>query len=83
MKCLFTCSHPPRVLLEVPDVAHEVLIEVGLVADHQNRAAVSLQGALQLSLGVNVKVIRRLVEEQQVGRAVDQLAEPDLGLLAA
>jgi hypothetical protein len=36
------------------------------MADEKNAAFISLQGALQLILGIDVKVIGRLIEHEQV-----------------
>ena len=53
------------------------------MADHENAAFVFHERPLELRLGVHVEVVGGLVEDQKVGRAAHQLAEPDFGLLAA
>ena len=53
------------------------------MADHENASFVFHERPLELRLGVHVEVVGGLVEDQKVGRAAHQLAEADLGLLAA
>ena len=67
----------------VPLLCDDVLVEIGLVADHENAAFVVHERPLELRLGVHVEVIGGLVEDQKVGGATNQFAEADFGLLAA
>ena len=52
------------------------------MADEQDTSLVFLQRPLQLVFGVHIQMVRGLVQEEEVGVAVDELAEADLGLLA-
>ena len=52
------------------------------MADKQDTFLVLLQCPFQFVLGIHVQVVGGLVQEEEVGVAVDELAEADLGLLA-
>lgn len=69
--------------LTVPHVCDNVLVEFRLMAYEKNAAFVSLERSLKLILGVNVKVVGRLVEKQKISLMVDKLAQTNLCLLAA
>ena len=51
--------------------------------DEQQRALVLLQCALELFLGLDVEVVRRLVEHEQIDRLLHDLGQADLSRLAA
>ena len=72
-----------RPALDVPDGVDEIFVEVGLMRDEQQRALVLLQCALELLLGLDVEVVRRLVEHEQIDRLLHDLGQADLSRLAA
>lgn len=76
-------EHLRRPLGAVPFLCNNILIEVRLMADHEDAALVFFKGALQLFFGVHIEVVGGLVEDQEVGGAAHQFAEADFGLLAA
>jgi hypothetical protein len=51
----------------VKDVVDDVVEEVALVADDQHRRLVALEEILQPQGRFEVEVVRRFVEQQQVG----------------
>ena len=64
---------PARVERRLPaahldDLGRELVDEVAVVGDEDQRAAVVVEGVEQHFLGVEVEVVRRLVEEQEVAR---------------
>ena len=61
----------------------DVVEEVAVVGDDEDRALVVDQVLLQPGDGLGVEVVGRLVEQQHVGRLEQQLAERDAALLAA
>ena len=67
----------------MPHLRYHILIELRFMADEQDTSLVFLQRPLQLVFGVHIQVIGGLVQQQEVGFPVDELAQPDLGLLAA
>ena len=54
---------------------HHAVEEVAVVRDDEQRAGVALEPVLQPDDGVEVEVVGRLVEQQQVGRAHQRLRE--------
>ncbi|MNP81931.1 hypothetical protein D3C76_1804220 [compost metagenome] len=52
------------------------------MGNQKNTAFVSLERTFQLFLGINVQMVRRLIEHKQVGFIIDQLTETDFGFLA-
>jgi hypothetical protein len=56
-------------LVEVQRDARDGVEELAVVADHQQRALVALQPGLEPDQRVEVEVVGRLVEQQQVARA--------------
>ena len=70
-----------RPLLAVPDFCHDILIEFRFVADQKDAALVFLQGVLQFSLGINVQMVCRLVEQENICFGIHDLAQTYLCLL--
>ena len=64
-----------RALLDVHDAVHAAIEELAIVRDHQQRARVAAQPFFQPYDCVEVEVIGRLVEQQQVGAAHQRLRE--------
>ena len=69
--------------IELEDPLGDVVEEVAVVGDRDDRARVLLQEPLQPVDRLGVEVVRRLVEQQQVGMAQQQATERDPPLLAA
>ena len=68
--------------LTVPHVCDNVLVEFRLMAYEKNAAFVSLERSLKLILGVNVKVVGRLVEKQKSSLMAVKLSQTNLSLFA-
>ena len=69
--------------LEVEDGVDDVVEQVALVADHDQRAGIALEEVLEPQRRFEVEVVRRLVEQQQVGLGEQQRGERDAHLPAA
>src|SRR6185503_4866925 len=69
--------------VELEDPACDVVEEVAVVGDGDDRAPVALEEALEPEDGFRVEVVRRLVEQEEVGRREQQPAERDPAELAA
>jgi len=54
-------------ILQVQDRGDDIVEQVPLVADHDQRALIGLEKALQPQRRLEVEVVRRLVEQQHVG----------------
>ena len=67
----------------IPDRICEPVIELGLMAYHQNASAICDQCTLQFVLGIHIEVVGGLVEDEYIGGTVDQLAETHLCLFTA
>src|SRR4051794_26772992 len=63
--------------IELEDPARDVVEEVAVVRDGDDRARVLGEVALEPRDRLGVEVVGRLVEEQQVGRAQEQAAQRD------
>ena len=55
-----------RTVVDVADVAHGVVQKLPVMGDQQKRAAVARQPLLQPQHGIQIEVVGRLIEEQQV-----------------
>ena len=73
----------PLAAVELEDPAGDVVEEVAVVGDGDDGARVVGEEALEPGDRLGVEVVRRLVEEQQVGRRQQQPAERDAAALAA
>ena len=69
--------------VELEDPRGDVVEEVAVVGDDEDRALVGDQVLLQPGDGLGVEVVGRLVEEEDVGGLEQELAEGDAALLAA
>ena len=69
--------------VELEDPAGDVVEEVPVVRDRDDGALVVGEEALEPEHRFGVEVVRRLVEQQQVGRREEQPAERDAPALAA
>ena len=69
--------------VELEDPARDVVEEVAIVGDRDDRALVLLEVLLEPGDRLGVEVVRGLVEQQQVGRREQQPAERDAAALAA
>ena len=69
--------------VELEDPAGDVVEEVAVVGDRDDRALVLGQVLLQPGDGLGVEVVGGLVQQQQVGRAQQQPAERHAPALAA
>ena len=69
--------------VELEDPAGDVVEEVPIVRDGDDGALVRLEEPLEPRDGLGVEVVRRLVEEEQVGRREQQAAERHAAALAA
>src|SRR6188474_2779999 len=72
-----------RVAFEGEDVRRDPVEEPAVVADHHGAAGERLEPGLEGSQGVDVEVVRRLVEQQHVAAGLQQLGEMDSIPLAA
>ena len=70
-------------VLDGGDVAHAGVHERAVVADEEHRAVVALQEGLEPLDALEVEVVGRLVEHEQVGVAQQELREADAHLPAA
>jgi hypothetical protein len=61
--------------IELEDPARHVVQEVAIVRDGHNRARVVVQVMLEPGHGLGVQVVRRLVEQEQLGRLQQQAAQ--------
>jgi hypothetical protein len=68
--------------VELEDPAGHVVEEVAVVGHGQHRAGVLVEEALEPGDRLGVEVVRRLVQQQQVGRAEQQAAQGDPAALA-
>ena len=73
----------PAAAVELEDPAGDVVEEVAVVGDGDDGALVVGEEALEPRDRLGVEVVRRLVEQQQVGRREEQAAERDAAPLAA
>ena len=73
----------PAAAVELEDPAGDVVEEVAVVRDRDDGALVVGEEALEPGDRLGVEVVRRLVEQQQVGRGEQQPAERDAAALAA
>ena len=69
--------------IELENPAGDVVEEVPVVRDGDDRARVVLQKALEPGDRFGVEVVGRLVEQQQIGRLQQQPAQRDAAALAA
>ena len=65
------------------DGVDDIVEEVALVADDDQRAGIALEEVLEPQRRFEIEVVRRLVEQQQVGRREQQRGERDAHLPAA
>ena len=67
------CSRPRsvgwRCLVDMPDRLRDAVEKFAVVRDHQHGGRLSAQPGLEPDHGVEVEMVGRLVEQQQVGRA--------------
>ena len=63
------------VALEGEDVRREPIEEEAVVADHNRAAREILEGVLERAQRVDVEVVGRFVEQQQVGAALQHLGQ--------
>jgi hypothetical protein len=75
--------HHPAVALEGEHVGGDAVEEPAVVADHHRRAGEAQQRLLERPQGVDFEVVGRLVEEQQVAAALEQLRQVEAVALAA
>src|SRR6266568_1603539 len=69
--------------IELEDPAGDVVEEIAVVGDDQDRARIALEMALEPGDRLGVEVVGGLVEQQQVGRFEQEPAQRDAALLAA
>lgn len=65
------------------DLLHHGIQEITVMGDCQNRAIIALEELLQPLDSLHVQMVGRLIEQQDVGTAQQQLGQPYLGLLSA
>ena len=71
------------VALEREDVRRDPVEEPAIVADHDDAARERLEARLERAERVDVEVVRRLVEQQDVAAGLEQLRQVDAVPLAA
>ena len=69
--------------VDLEDPARDVVEEVAIMGDGDDGAGVLAEEALEPGDRLGVEMVRRLVEQQQVGRREQQTAERDAAALAA
>src|SRR5512137_3119163 len=74
---------PPRVALAGQDVRGHAIEEPAVVRDDEHAAGVLEERVLQGAQGLDVEVVRRLVEEQDVGAGHQGLGQVEPAALAA
>ena len=62
---------------EVEDIVHHIVEQVPLVADDHDGGAIGFQEVFQPHGGFKIKVVRRLVEQQQIGLGEQQRGQRD------
>ena len=67
----------------VPYIGDQIFIKFRFMAYHEDTAFLGQQSPLQFCLGVHIQMIGRLVQQQDIGFLVDELAQPYLCLLTA
>src|SRR4051812_16769752 len=72
-----------RVALEREDVRRDAVEEPAVVRDHDRAPREVEQRVLERTQRVDVEVVRRLVEQEQVASATEELREVDAVALAA
>src|SRR5439155_12638191 len=72
-----------RLGVEVQDAHRRTIQELAVVGDDQNGAWVALYEALKPFERLDVEVVGRLVEQQQLRLAQQQRRQPEAGLLPA
>ena len=72
-----------RLVVDVGDVGADVVEEVAVVRDGDDRAVVAGEEVFEPVDGVEIEVVGGLVEEQGLGVAEERLREEDADLLAA
>ncbi len=70
-------------VVDVGDVGADVVEEVPVVRDGDDGAVVAVEEVLEPVDGLEVEVVRGLVEEERLGVAEERLREEDADLLAA
>ena len=73
----------PAAAVELEDPARDVVEEVAIVGDRDDRARVVVEVTLEPGDRLGVEMVGRLVEQQQVGLAQQQPAQRDAAALAA
>ena len=69
--------------IELEDPARDVVEEIAVVRDEQHGARIGAQMPFEPGRGLRVEMVRRLVEEQQLGLLQEQPAERDATPLTA
>ena len=72
-----------RLIVDIGDVRAHLVEEMPVVRDDDERAVVALEERLQPMDRIEVEVVRRFVEQQRFGTAVERLGEEHTNLLAA
>ena len=70
-------EHFRRPRFAIPYFRRDVAIEFRFMGDEQDAALVRFERALELFLSVDVQMVRRFIEHEQVRFAVDQLAQAE------
>src|SRR5450631_1655300 len=71
------------ITLEREDVRRDAIEEPAIVADHDRAAREPLEAVLERAQRVDVEVVRRLVEQEEIAGALDHLREVDAVALTA
>ena len=75
--------HAGSSVIEVDDFRHDMIEEVPVMGDEQNRTVVALQHLLEPLNRLDIEVVRRLIEDEQVRLREEDLLEALPGLLTA
>ena len=73
--------HAGSSVIEVDDLRHDMIEEIPVMGDEQNRSVVALQHLLKPLNRLDVEVVRRLIEDEEVRLREEDLLEALPGLL--
>ena len=81
-KILFLQKKSLCQLIEVPNLIHPTFVEIRLMADYENATLVFFQSSLELLFGIDIQVVGRLVQHQNIIFSVHEKTQADFGLLS-
>ena len=70
-------------ILDFPDAVHNLVDEVAVMADDEHRAVENLQSRFHRLLGQDVQMVRRFIEDQEIGTVHYELQQHKARFLSA